>query len=56
MSAALKRKAEEQSLKALRELTALPHNKKCQECGQRGTTYADMTTSGFVCTTCSGFL
>ena len=50
------KKKEEQNLKALRELTALPANKKCQECQQRGTTYADMTTFGFVCTACSGYL
>jgi Arf-GAP domain and FG repeat-containing protein 1 len=53
---ATKRKKEEQLLKSLRQLTALSHNKKCLECQQRGPTYADMTTRGFVCTSCGGYL
>ena len=51
-----KKKQDEMNLKTLRELTALEHNKKCLECGQRGITYADMTTAGFVCVQCSGYL
>ena len=51
-----RKKKEEQLLRSLRELTALPHNKKCLECQERGPTYADMTTHGFVCTSCSGYL
>ncbi len=55
-SSVTKKKEEEQKLKALRELTAIEHNKKCLECSQRGITYADMNTNGFVCVGCSGFL
>ena len=51
-----KKKKEEENLKALRELTSLEHNKKCLECHQRGITYVDMTTGGFVCVQCSGYL
>ena len=51
-----KRKKEEENLKALRELTALEHNKKCLECHRRGITYVDMMTYGFVCVQCSGYL
>lgn len=51
-----KKKQDELNLKILRELTSLEHNKKCLECGQRGITYADMTTAGFVCVQCSGYL
>ena len=54
--ATAKKRLEEQNLKVLRELTALPENRKCAECQQKGITYADMTTSGFVCTQCSGHL
>ena len=50
------RRKEEQNLHALRELAALPCNKKCLECQQKGPTYVDMTTCGFVCITCSGYL
>lgn len=55
-SSVTKKKEEEQNLKTLRELTAIEYNKKCLECSQRGITYADMTTNGFVCVQCSGFL
>ncbi len=54
--AAAKKKQDEINLKVLRELTSHDQNKKCLECGQRGITYADMTTSGFVCVQCSGYL
>ena len=51
-----KKRKEEENLKALRELTSHEHNKKCLECHQRGITYVDMTTNGFVCVQCSGYL
>ncbi len=51
-----KRKEEENNLKILRQLTAIEYNKKCLECSQRGITYADMTTNGFICVQCSGYL
>ncbi|CAM9176263.1 unnamed protein product, partial [Lampetra planeri] len=56
MAAARRRKAEERGVRRLRELTALPHNRACGDCGQRGPTYADMTVGSFVCTACSGLL
>eukprot|EP00117_Sycon_ciliatum_P039054 scpid47106/ scgid3935/ Arf-GAP domain and FG repeat-containing protein 1; HIV-1 Rev-binding protein homolog; Nucleoporin-like protein RIP len=55
-SAAAKKKQDEKNLQILRELVARPHNKKCFECQQRGPTYADMTTTAFLCTSCSGLL
>ena len=51
-----KRKQDEKHLKMLRELVALPHNKHCFDCGQRGPTYVNMTLGAFVCTSCSGLL
>ncbi|XP_028833496.1 arf-GAP domain and FG repeat-containing protein 1b isoform X2 [Denticeps clupeoides] len=56
MAASAKRKQEEKHLKMLREMTSLPHNRKCFDCDQRGPTYANMTVGSFVCTTCSGIL
>uniref|UniRef100_A0A803JIS7 Arf-GAP domain and FG repeat-containing protein 1 n=1 Tax=Xenopus tropicalis TaxID=8364 RepID=A0A803JIS7_XENTR len=56
MAASAKRKQEEKHLKMLREMTSLPHNRKCFDCDQRGPTYANMTTGAFVCTSCSGIL
>ncbi|XP_069474314.1 arf-GAP domain and FG repeat-containing protein 1 isoform X3 [Ambystoma mexicanum] len=56
MAASAKRKQEEKHLKLLREMTSLPHNRKCFDCDQRGPTYANMTVGSFVCTSCSGIL
>ncbi|KAK3560827.1 hypothetical protein QTP86_021852 [Hemibagrus guttatus] len=56
MAASAKRKQEEKHLKMLREMTSLPHNRKCFDCDQRGPTYANMTNGSFVCTSCSGIL
>ncbi|XP_043926367.1 arf-GAP domain and FG repeat-containing protein 1 isoform X3 [Protopterus annectens] len=56
MAASAKRKQEEKHLKMLREMTSLPHNRKCFDCDQRGPTYANMTVGSFVCTSCSGIL
>ncbi|KAG8445477.1 hypothetical protein GDO86_010307 [Hymenochirus boettgeri] len=56
MAASAKRKQEEKHLKMLREMTSLPHNRKCFDCDQRGPTYANMTMGAFVCTSCSGIL
>lgn len=53
---AAKKKQDEKNLQILRELVAKPLNKKCFECQQRGPTYADMTTTAFLCTSCSGLL
>ncbi|KAK6034171.1 putative GTP-ase activating protein, partial [Cooperia oncophora] len=38
------------------ELTALPANRYCFECGQRGPTYVNITHGSFCCTSCSGIL
>lgn len=56
MAASAKRKQEEKHLKMLRDMTGLPHNRKCFDCDQRGPTYANMTVGSFVCTSCSGSL
>uniref|UniRef100_UPI00358FBCFA arf-GAP domain and FG repeat-containing protein 1-like n=1 Tax=Myxine glutinosa TaxID=7769 RepID=UPI00358FBCFA len=53
---AVRRRDEERQLKQLRELSTLPHNRRCFECDQRGPTYVDTTVGTFVCTTCSGVL
>ncbi|CAC5393873.1 AGFG1 [Mytilus coruscus] len=54
--ASSKRKQDEKHLKMLREMAALPPNKQCFDCHQRGPTYVNMTTGAFVCTSCSGIL
>lgn len=51
-----RKKQDEKNLKTLRELGALPQNKYCFECNQRGPTYVDVTIGSFVCTKCSGIL
>jgi Arf-GAP domain and FG repeat-containing protein 1 len=54
--ASSRKKQDEKNLKTLRELGALPQNKYCFDCNQRGPTYVDMTIGSFVCTKCSGML
>ena len=51
-----KKKIEEKALIALRELAALPHNKQCCDCNQKGPTYVNVTIGTFICTACSGIL
>ncbi|KAL5005256.1 hypothetical protein ScPMuIL_018712 [Solemya velum] len=51
-----KRKQDEKHLKMLREMAALPHNKQCFDCHQRGPTYVNMQIGSYVCTACSGIL
>lgn len=52
MTTALKSKQE----KVLKELRALPSNKRCFDCLQGVPTYANMTVATFVCQTCAGLL
>lgn len=41
----------------VRELvSAVPANRLCFECGQRGVTYVDISVGSLVCTGCSGAL
>ncbi|XP_054714825.1 arf-GAP domain and FG repeat-containing protein 1-like [Uloborus diversus] len=54
--ASRRRTAEDKNTKLLRELAALPPNKQCFDCLQRGPTYINVTIGSFVCTTCSGIL
>lgn len=56
MSKDTKKKLEEKTLKSLKELASLPHNRCCCDCGQRGPTYVNITIGSFVCTSCSGIL
>jgi len=56
MSTSTKKKQDEDHLKILREMVALPYNKHCFDCHQRGPTYLNMTIGSFVCTSCSGLL
>ncbi|WKY14592.1 hypothetical protein Q1695_000270 [Nippostrongylus brasiliensis] len=53
---AQKKRQDEKNLKTLRELSALPANRFCFECGQRGPTYVNITHGSFCCTSCSGIL
>ncbi|XP_055355672.1 LOW QUALITY PROTEIN: arf-GAP domain and FG repeat-containing protein 1-like [Paramacrobiotus metropolitanus] len=46
----------EQFSKLIRQISQLPHNKNCFDCGQKGPTYVDLTIGAFVCTGCSGIL
>ncbi|KJH42446.1 putative GTP-ase activating protein [Dictyocaulus viviparus] len=50
---AQKKRQDERNLRTLRELSALPGNRFCFECGQRGPTYVNITHGSFCCTTCS---
>ncbi len=50
------KKLEEKYQKQVRDLAALPENKHCFDCHQRGPTYINMTIGSFVCTACSGIL
>ncbi|BES89329.1 ArfGap [Nesidiocoris tenuis] len=54
--ASVRKKLDEKNLKILRDLLALPGNKHCFDCNQRGPTYVNVTIGSFVCTTCSGML
>lgn len=47
---------DELDMKTLRELAALPSNKFCFDCGQRGPTYVNVTIGAFVCSACGGLL
>ncbi|XP_067948001.1 arf-GAP domain and FG repeat-containing protein 1-like isoform X2 [Watersipora subatra] len=47
---------EEKRVQCLRKMVALPHNRYCFDCGQRGPTYVNMTVGSYVCTACSGIL
>jgi hypothetical protein len=51
-----KKKQDEKNSKLVRELAALPANKYCFECGQRGPTYVNITHGSFCCMHCSGIL
>ncbi|PAV88991.1 hypothetical protein WR25_14949 isoform B [Diploscapter pachys] len=51
-----KKKQDERNSKLIREVAALPENKNCFECGQRGPTYVNVTEGSFCCTQCSGIL
>ncbi|GFY44281.1 hypothetical protein TNIN_83161 [Trichonephila inaurata madagascariensis] len=56
MASSRRRAAEDKNTKLLRELAAIPSNKQCFDCLQRGPTYINVTIGSFVCTTCSGIL
>lgn len=47
---------DESHMKTLRELSTLPGNRNCFECGQRAPNYVDVTIGSFICMTCSGLL
>lgn len=55
-SQSAKKKQEEKHLNMLKELLAIPTNKACFDCNQRGPTYANTTIGSFVCISCSGKL
>uniref|UniRef100_A0A7E4VFK6 Arf-GAP domain-containing protein n=1 Tax=Panagrellus redivivus TaxID=6233 RepID=A0A7E4VFK6_PANRE len=55
-STAAKKRQEERLSKEVRELSHLPANKYCFECGQRGPTYVNITHGSFCCMHCSGIL
>lgn len=54
--AAREKTRDELDMKTLRELAALPSNKYCFDCGQRGPTYVNVTIGAFVCSACGGIL
>ena len=51
-----KKKQEEKTVKLLRDLASITHNKQCCDCNQKGPTYVNITLGTFVCTTCCGIL
>lgn len=51
-----RKKLDDYHTKVLRELGALPCNKNCFDCNQRGPTYVNVTIGSFVCSKCSGIL
>ncbi|CAF1581184.1 unnamed protein product [Didymodactylos carnosus] len=50
------KRQEEKYVQLIRDLAALPQNKQCFDCHQKGPTYVNMTIGSFVCTACSGLL
>ncbi|GFY41837.1 arf-GAP domain and FG repeat-containing protein 1 [Trichonephila inaurata madagascariensis] len=54
--AAREKTRDELDMQTLRELASLPANKFCFDCGQRGTTYVNVTIGAFVCSACGGLL
>ncbi|CAF0743349.1 unnamed protein product [Didymodactylos carnosus] len=50
------KKQEEKYVQLIRDLSALPQNKQCFDCHQKGPTYVNMTIGSFICTACSGLL
>ncbi|GIY16731.1 arf-GAP domain and FG repeat-containing protein 1 [Caerostris darwini] len=54
--AAREKTRDELDMQTLRELASLPANKFCFDCGQRGTTYVNVTIGAFVCSACGGIL
>ncbi|CAG7643199.1 unnamed protein product [Allacma fusca] len=47
---------EDPNVRVLRDMSHIPANKHCFDCGQRGPTYVNVTIGSFVCMTCSGLL
>ena len=56
MSSSAKKKQDDKNLQLLKAMVALPNNKQCFDCGQKGPTYINLTIGSFVCMTCSGIL
>ncbi|GMT32865.1 hypothetical protein PFISCL1PPCAC_24162, partial [Pristionchus fissidentatus] len=56
ISSASKKRLDEKNGKLVKELSLQLENRNCVECGMRGPTYVDMTTTSFCCATCAGVL
>uniref|UniRef100_A0A8C4RA14 Arf-GAP domain-containing protein n=1 Tax=Eptatretus burgeri TaxID=7764 RepID=A0A8C4RA14_EPTBU len=56
MAGVARKRQEEKEQRVLRDLVALPGNRRCFDCDQRGPTYANITVGAFVCTACGGLL
>ncbi|GMR32397.1 hypothetical protein PMAYCL1PPCAC_02592, partial [Pristionchus mayeri] len=56
ISSTSKKRLDEKNGKIVKELSQLPDNRNCVECGMRGPTYVDVTTTSFCCSTCAGVL
>ncbi|KAI8912239.1 putative GTPase activating protein for Arf-domain-containing protein [Powellomyces hirtus] len=49
-----KKKRDEQNVKVLQELLALPENQSCADCGERGPRWASTNLGCFLCIRCGG--
>ncbi|EWM29036.1 adp-ribosylation factor gtpase-activating protein agd14 [Nannochloropsis gaditana] len=50
----LDKRKEERLLRAVKDLSKLPGNKRCADCTEKLPQYVNLTFNTFICTACSG--